>query len=516
MEELRNFYRALQLYRAQLSGDDAHEALMRALRQGSAASEAARAALKRCTWDEAWMDAISEGLPFVERALEEQRRFIETREEIRRVDQAKRATVESVRHLAQHSNLISRVQDGEVVPEKLLIVEREDSYAIYENRFLHTLAVRMRDFVRARIAAVEALDGASGSRVSLERASDAKDGRFEARLCMDFISRGGAAEGGPSLPDFARVREIEARVDALMSAPLMRQLKGAPLVQSPVVRTNVFKKNENFRRALELFEYLECYDGPGYGLLPDGAGARLSQAARDELDEAVALAGFIARMAADDDLRARLEAEYQADNAREEEERKRMEAARERAVLERIREARAEEIRIREAEVARRDAEIARLGEEIERREARITALSAQMDAERAAARRKEAALVREAEAERARAESRYAQLQSGAERELRDAIARADAQAQKQAARMLEDARKRAAQECAQAVEAERARAEAQWAEMESRWKRRCEAIFAKLKRREAELARVREKLDRCEARLKSRRWPFGFGRRK
>ena len=50
-----------------------------------------------------------------------------------------------------------------------------------------------------------------------------------------------------------KVNHLRDRVGMLLQAPLMRQLKGVKQVSPPIVRTNVFKKNANFKRSLELF-----------------------------------------------------------------------------------------------------------------------------------------------------------------------------------------------------------------------------------------------------------------------
>ena len=103
-----------------------------------------------------WLGTVRRLLPYVEKAIDEQRRFIRAHREVVRVDRAKRVTSETVRHLAQHSEYITRVdRDGSVQPDRLLTVERDENYAIYENRFLYTLVTHLESFLaqQARAAA---------------------------------------------------------------------------------------------------------------------------------------------------------------------------------------------------------------------------------------------------------------------------------------------------------------------------------------------------------------------------
>lgn len=396
MEELKSFYRAFREYREKLEADEAHRALLQALQADEGGKEAFSGRLSRCVWDEEWIDAMLDALPSVERALDEQRRFIESNAEIRRIDQAKRSSVESVRHLAQHSNLISNVQGEDIIPDRLLIVERDDSYAIYENRFLYTLVLRMQAFLEERWRAVEDLSGAEAFSYDFERTAAWNRRHLEARLHLNDERRperrGVGAEPAQMTP-MEKVNHLRDRVGMLLQAPLMRQLKGVKQVSPPIVRTNVFKKNANFKRSLELFEYLENNRKPGYEIVVEAPeDRRMPPELRDDLCELIALGDFVGRMASSEGLRQALEEDFLRENERAEQERIRREQERERQVQARIAAARAEEIEIRRVEVEKREAVIAerdaqladlarRLGEEQARNQA-LTAQKAELEAQ--------------------------------------------------------------------------------------------------------------------------------------
>ena len=71
-------------------------------------------------------------------------------EEIVPIERAKKITAESIRHLAQHTNMIARVDGDRVTPNQILNVFREESYEIYENRFIFTLLRNLRHFIDTR------------------------------------------------------------------------------------------------------------------------------------------------------------------------------------------------------------------------------------------------------------------------------------------------------------------------------------------------------------------------------
>ena len=56
---------------------------------------------------------------------------------------AKKIGPESVKDLSQHTNFIAKVEGDMVTPgNKILTIEREESFAIYENRVLMTCSIR--------------------------------------------------------------------------------------------------------------------------------------------------------------------------------------------------------------------------------------------------------------------------------------------------------------------------------------------------------------------------------------
>ncbi len=380
---MKCFYRAFREYREKMAESEECCQTVRALSDG-ARETAFDGQLSRCVWDEAWIDAMLTALPFVEHALEEQRRFIESNAEVRRVDQAKRTTVESVRHLAQHSNLISRIDGEDIVPDKLLIVERDDSYDIYENRFLFTLVTKMQSFLSERYGAVAEINESEGFSLDFNSEAAWNRQRLKASLHLSYERRPARNRSEIDVSEMTameRVNHLRFRVGQLTNTPLMRQLKGVSPLRPPIVRTNVFKKNENFRRALELYEYLEAYRGPGYEIVVNRPQENAMEAELiDQLCEIVALENFAGKVSASPQLRRELEANFLHENELAEQERIRREEERERQVQARIAAARAEEIEIRRVEVARREAIIEDCERQIDHLNGQIASLKKAAD----------------------------------------------------------------------------------------------------------------------------------------
>ena len=360
MEQLSRLYQAFQNYQASVKGDPFHDSLLRSLLADASSPAVCQEQCTAIRWDPEWIEAFETALPFVEKAIEEQRRFIESFSEIRRVDQARRVSVESVRHLAEHSNLITHLDGDDVIPDKILIVQREDNYAIYENRFLYTLVRQMQDFLHQRYVIAQEISGLRQMKIRIDR--EGKVHRLRLHAYLDLTVDQLPPEGQVSedalndLSDLERVELLAQRTHRMCSAPLLQKLKGCTPVMAPIVRTNVFKSNENFKQALLLFDFLQQYQKPGYEIINDQqAEAPLPESLRDNLCEMMILEALGVRVVMDPELAAGLEEDLLLSRQESELALRREYAAREQASRSLAAQARREETAVRNREIAIRE-----------------------------------------------------------------------------------------------------------------------------------------------------------------
>ena len=102
--------------------------------------------------DVSWVEAIENGLVHVDNFLRAPRKTIEDVEEVVPIALSKKITVESVKHLAQHTDLIQSIdkRTGKITPSKILNVHKEESMMTYENKFVNTLIDRLYIFINTR------------------------------------------------------------------------------------------------------------------------------------------------------------------------------------------------------------------------------------------------------------------------------------------------------------------------------------------------------------------------------
>ena len=234
------------------------------------------------TIDTEWIDKIEAAIPAIDLIVRNPSVAIEDVDEILPVELSKHITEKSIKHLAQHTNLILDIKDDEITPSKILNVFHEETALTYENKFVNTLISRLSAFVDKRL---RALNGGSGIEMDykfdysteFEHFTAEQGGRNSARihLAIELTSPLGREMSESDLEINERYIEALERVKrihmALMSfnSSAFAQKLGRNYVRPPVIRTNAILKNKNLRECLNLWEYIENYDKVGYSFVGD-------------------------------------------------------------------------------------------------------------------------------------------------------------------------------------------------------------------------------------------------------
>ena len=107
---------------------------------------------KAATLDIEWLEIIELTIPYLDNIFRSPNRVIVNEEEVVKIEQAKKITVETIKHLSKNTNLIQTLDEetGDVTPFKLLNVRIEESYDTYENRLIYTLIQNTRMFINKK------------------------------------------------------------------------------------------------------------------------------------------------------------------------------------------------------------------------------------------------------------------------------------------------------------------------------------------------------------------------------
>lgn len=276
----------------------------------------------RCEIEEDWILAIEEGLPFIEKAIGEERKFILTNGETVEIEKVKHVSKESVAHLARHSNYITRAQEGEdVVPDRLYTVERLNDYAVYENRFLYMLLCRLRDFVLVRYNKILELTNTYRGELAFDKVVNFNKEQLVCRMTLNEERKDDKylIEHNPMKATIERIDVILRTVYYFLRTPLMSEVAKADKLKPPVTKTNVLRMDKNFKEVVKLYEFLLSYTRDGYSVVrEERALAPLAETVADEFAETVALASFLA-YSHGLGMEAELEEEYKREEARRKE-----------------------------------------------------------------------------------------------------------------------------------------------------------------------------------------------------
>ena len=216
--------------------------------------------------DVSWVEAIENGLLHVDNVLRNPSRTIEDVEEIVPIERSRKITVESVKHLAQHTDFIQSIdkRTGKITPSKILNVHKEESYLTYENKFVNTLIDRLFIFINTRyeklaqVARDEevfslgydtSIDNGNGGRMKIEVKIETSD------------SLESTNEQGVTI--WQRVEKLKKIIEGYKGSDLCMKL-GNNYIRPPVMRTNAIMKNVELKACLALWQYIESYDKVGY------------------------------------------------------------------------------------------------------------------------------------------------------------------------------------------------------------------------------------------------------------
>ncbi len=216
--------------------------------------------------DVSWVEAIENGLVHVDNCLRNPRRTIEDVEEIVPIALSRKITVDSVKHLAQHTDYIQSVdkKTGKITPSKILNIHKEESLLTYENRFVNTLIDRLYIFINRRYEKLAQV--AKDEQVyTLGYDADIDDGtggkmRVEIKLeTTESLDK--TDENGYTI--WQRVEKLKKAIEGYKGSELCMKL-GNAFIRPPVMRTNAIMKNVDLKACLTLWQYIEGYDKVGY------------------------------------------------------------------------------------------------------------------------------------------------------------------------------------------------------------------------------------------------------------
>lgn len=219
--------------------------------------------------DTEWVEAIEEVLASFQNIIENPRNVIREDELIVNVANARKTGSDVVRHLATHASLVEDFNEdtGDVRPNRVMQKYREDSIGqVYENRLVFTTLEATYQFVKIRHdALLQAMSDEFGAKLKFK--SDMQGTNESVHMDMFLHIR----DIESTLDTDDKNREIFDRISRLyrilsndMNSHFAKHMARYPRIKGAVTKTNVLKKNKNYRIIADLLDFLRQYDDVGY------------------------------------------------------------------------------------------------------------------------------------------------------------------------------------------------------------------------------------------------------------
>lgn len=342
MVDFSKYYRSYKYMQDMLKSDFTHNYIEEALKDGDEGKDSIFGKTNEKVIDMDWVIAIEETLPYIQKAIEEQGRFIKQAENVVRIKKAK----------------------------KILTVEREEGFAIYENRVLLTLIYKALMFVDDKYSKMKDVPNDSYNNITMNRHLELNQQKLD--FSVNYVNENHESlaedldvEDIESLSDFDRIRRIRQGLNECLATPLMKEIAKEPQVKPPLTQTNLLKENPNFKKAVELWSFLDTYKKQGFELVGEEYNGKMTDENKEDVYLAMEFQHFMMSITTNPALRKMLQEKYEEENALAKEEADRPEKVKE-MVLEAQTEA------VRKEEIEKLTAEITELKQKIAEQKQKI------------------------------------------------------------------------------------------------------------------------------------------------
>lgn len=216
-----------------------------------------------------WLEIMEDTVRYLDNILRNPNRFIVNEEEVVKVEQARRITVESIKHLSKHTNFIQEIDPvtDDVKPSKILNINKDESYNTYENRVIYTLIQNMRIFIDMRKRKL-VTQSYSKNHKKGEYHGVARVGSENVNIDISMNSKADSKKTYGAKDDLSieeRIAKLELRITDLTNTSVYKSLAKAHVAKviPPIKKTNLILKNVNFQYAMKLWDYLARYRDDG-------------------------------------------------------------------------------------------------------------------------------------------------------------------------------------------------------------------------------------------------------------
>lgn len=260
----RKFTRSVQ--RA-LSGDDFYRFFMESIANADNQIQFSNRREVKSV-DPVWVENIEASMEAFQHIIAMPRQEFKEDELIVNVAYARRTGQDVVRHLSSHAALVEdyNEEDGTVRPSRVLQKYREESLGLYENRLVFTALEQAYHFTKIRHDALfGAMGDQFGAKLKVTSNMESATELVHMDLFLHIRSTESMLETDEKNRDiFNRISRLYRLLGVFMNSPFAQQLAQFDRVKGAIHKTNILKRNPDYKAAVKLLEFLRSYDQVGY------------------------------------------------------------------------------------------------------------------------------------------------------------------------------------------------------------------------------------------------------------
>ena len=214
-----------------------------------------------------WVDEMEFACPYIDIIVRNPKLTLIKEKNVVKVERAKRVNVDSVKNLAKNTHYINKIkEDQSVEPKRILEVRNEETFNIYENRFLYTLIDDMARFIRDKEQILNHFELIENKRMEYAATTKAAGEKIHIEVAISSESLPNQKIDKKLEEEIKKVKKRLKRIKDYISSwyhsPMMKQLEREHVkpIKPPLKKTNITLKNPNFRIAARLWDFIRAYD----------------------------------------------------------------------------------------------------------------------------------------------------------------------------------------------------------------------------------------------------------------
>ncbi len=218
-------------------------------------------------FDDSWMNEVEDIIPVIDKLTRNPRESLKKVSEVVAVERAKKIDSDTIRHLAANTqNIKEQDRYGNIIPSKVLTSYYDQDLGTYENRFLMSLVNKLFTFIELRYNLI--VEKMSTEYVNLlnvhsklewEKTYIDYDVTLRVHHNIDDDDM-----GTKNQLLLERMTEVRKAITNYKMSHYMQEMKGFPPVRSPIMMTNIIRKNVDFNKCYNLWVTLDRVDRIGY------------------------------------------------------------------------------------------------------------------------------------------------------------------------------------------------------------------------------------------------------------